>query len=118
MFGIKKLLLTALAIVIAGVVVICVAVITGCGSANGALAMKTSANHTEQNADNSIEMSEGTVLYDPVEVIGARAEERVSLIRAQEEKWRLAVWIFGIGAIVVGILALLVRSPFDYRKRV
>lgn len=44
-------------------------------------------------------------------------EMRVGLLRAQEEKWRLAVWVFGIGAVVIGVLALLVKSPLDYRGR-
>ena len=63
-----------------------------------------------------------------VRVVGARADERVKVIlaqaelnekviRAQEEKWRILVWVVGVGAVIIGSLALLVRSPLDKGRR-
>ena len=50
-------------------------------------------------------------------VILAQAELKEKVIRAEEEKWRLLVWVVGIGAVILSALALLIKSPIDSTKR-
>ena len=113
MFGIQSTIIKVVAIVVAGVVLICVATVVGCAPMRASLASK----EVNQSYDNSIEMPDGMTVYDPVEAIKVKADERVALVRAEQEKWRLLVWVIGIGGAVVTMFALFVRSPLDrYRK--
>ncbi len=50
-------------------------------------------------------------------VIRAEAAAKEKEIRAREEKWRLMVWVVGIGAAIVAALALCIRSPLDRKKK-
>ena len=119
MFGIQKYSLKmiglVLGIIVGGVVLICVLTTVGCGTANGALAMKTS----ELQSDDSISFSGAEVVatIDPVAVIQAKTEAKIGEIRAREEKWRLLVWVFGVGVALVSVLALFIRSPLDRGSR-
>ncbi len=69
-------------------------------------------------SDESVTFSgEAILTVDPLELIQAKADAKVETIRASEEKWRILAWVGGIGAVIVGILALLVRSPLDRKER-
>ena len=119
MFGIQRFSLRLvglmLGVVVGGVVLICALALAGCGTANGALAMKSS----ERQSDDSISFSGAEVVasIDPVAVIQAKTEAKVGEIRAREEKWRLLVWVLGVGVVLVAALALFIRSPLDRGSR-
>ena len=50
-------------------------------------------------------------------VILAEADAKEKEIRAREEKWRLLVWVIGVGAGVVALMALYIQSPLDRKKK-
>ncbi len=50
-------------------------------------------------------------------VILAEAAAKEKEIRAREEKWRLMVWVIGVGAVIIAALALCIQSPLDRKKK-
>ena len=50
-------------------------------------------------------------------IIRAEAAAKEKEIRAHEEKWRLLVWVIGVGAVIVAALALYIQSPLDRKKK-
>ena len=113
MFGIQSTIIKIVSIIIAGIVLICIGTTAGCAPLRASLASK----EVNQSYDNSIDMPDGVTFYDPVEAIKVKADERVALVRAEQEKWRLVVWVIGIGGVIVTLFALFIRSPLD-RKRI
>ena len=68
------------------------------------------------NADETVKIVEARA-DEREKIIRANAELEIGLVRAKEEKWRLMVWVVGIGAIIVCALALLVKSPVDWKGK-
>ena len=113
MFGMQSTIIKIVAIIVVGVVLICMATVVGCAPLKASLASK----EITESYDNSVTMPDGVTLYDPVAAIKVKADERVALVRAEQEKWRLVVWVIGIGGAIVAMFALFVHSPLDRNSR-
>lgn len=102
-------------LLVLGGIVVAVTALTMCGCVpkNAAAIQK---NVTETSDDSITLSGEGVLLVDPLELIQAKADAKVEAIRAQEEKWRLLVWILGAGAVLLSVTALLIRSPLEKRR--
>lgn len=68
------------------------------------------------NADETVKLVKARAL-EREKVLLAEGKVKEMEIRASEEKWRLLVWVLGVGAVVICVLALLVRSPVDWKDK-
>ena len=124
MFGIHKLIITVVAILVAGAVLLGIGVCAGCVPENAAFAQK----NVSETSNDSVNLSgDALITTDPLEIILAKAEEKEKIIRAEKEPWRIIAYTVGI-PVGVGLLsgvllaliyfkAYLAKSPWDnYRK--
>ena len=116
-FGIKKFILQILLLVLGAIIVLSAMALEGCESKQTAQTAFVQKNVEETNDDSVNISGEAILTVDPLELIQAKADAKVETIRASEEKWRILAWVGGIGAVIVGILALLIRSPLDRKER-
>ncbi len=71
---------------------------------------------TDSNADETVKLVKARAL-EREKVLLAEGRVKEMEIRASEEKWRILVWVVGIGAFLLAIAALYIRSPLDRKGR-
>ncbi len=110
MFGIRKFILQILLLVLGATIVLAALLLAGCAPENMAALQRVETSTSDESVTFS---GEAILTVDPLELIQAKADAKVETIRASEEKWRILAWVGGIGAVVIGGLALLVKSPLE-----